>query len=94
MKKTRNRLRILEICEFSSGICGVWQRVKQEAQELSKRGHKVYVFSSELEKGTEKIINSIDKSGKIEIYRFKATRNNARSLAANIKNKIIDYFEN
>lgn len=27
-------------------------------------------------------------------YRFKATRTNARELAKNIKNKIIDYFEN
>ena len=40
------KLKILELTNFSAGICGVWQRVKQESLELSKRGHTVIIFSS------------------------------------------------
>lgn len=57
-------MKILEIAPFSAGICGVWQRVKQESEELARRGHEVTVFSSDKIKGTcdtashEEIINS------------------------------------
>lgn len=63
-------MKILEICEFSEGICGVWQRVKQEASELVKRGHEVYVFSSNITKGTNEEAKSYDEIEGIKIYRF------------------------
>ncbi|MEM3405619.1 MAG: glycosyltransferase family 4 protein [Candidatus Pacearchaeota archaeon] len=62
--------KILELCEFSSGICGVWTRVKQESLELVKRGYDVYVFSSNIEKGTNKIVSSYEEVEGIKIYRF------------------------
>lgn len=63
-------MRILEVCNFSAGICGVWQRVKQESLELAKRGHEVYVFSSNITKGTGQIAKTEEKLGKILIKRF------------------------
>lgn len=63
-------MKILEICPFSAGICGVWTRVRQESQELSKLGHEVVVFSSNLEPYKDKIINSEEKINNIHIYRF------------------------
>lgn len=63
-------MKILELCPFSSGICGVWIRVKQESLELSKLGHKVAVFSSNLEKGTDRIAEPKSQMGNVSIYRF------------------------
>jgi len=40
--------KILEICNFSSGISGVWTRVFEESKKLAKN-NDVYVFSSDLE---------------------------------------------
>jgi len=65
----KRKLKILELCEFSSGICGVWSRVKQEAELLSKK-HEVYVFSSNIIKGTNKTAPSEEKINKIQIKRF------------------------
>jgi hypothetical protein len=50
------KLKILEICPFSAGACGVWQRVKQKSIELAKKGYEVRVFSSYFEKETNKNI--------------------------------------
>jgi len=69
-----NPLKILEICPYSAGGCGVWQRVKQESLELSKLGHEVLVFSSNIEKGTNKIISSNEEFEKIRIKRFPAKK--------------------
>ncbi len=63
-------MKILEICPFSAGICGVWNRVKQESLEFSKLGHKVAIFSSNLEKSTNKIVKTEAKIDNINIYRF------------------------
>jgi len=63
-------MKILEICEFSAGICGVWTRVKQESVELLKRGHEVYVFSSNSVKGTNETAKSYEEIEGIKIYRF------------------------
>jgi len=66
-------MRILEICPFSAGICGVWARVKQESLELSKKGHEVHIFSSDIEKGTNKKVDSFEELEGINIFRFKTT---------------------
>ena len=63
-------MKILEICPFSKGACGVWNRVKNESLEFSKLCHKVAVFSSNLEKGTNQIVEPFEKLEKIEIFRF------------------------
>jgi len=63
-------MKILEICCFSAGGCGVWQRAKDESIEFSKLGHKVAVFSSNVEKGTNRVLPSEDKIENIEIFRF------------------------
>jgi len=70
----KNRLKILEICPYSAGGCGVWARAKQEAQELVGKGYEVQVFSSNLEKGTDKIVLELDSLGKIKIRRFPAKK--------------------
>ena len=63
-------MKILELTNYSAGICGVWQRAKQESIELSKKGYEVKIFSSNLEKGTNKIIKLKDNLGNIAIKRF------------------------
>lgn len=67
-------MKILEICEFSAGICGVWQRVKQEAIELSKKGHEIHVFSSDIEKGSGNRANPQESVCGIHIKRFKTKK--------------------
>jgi glycosyltransferase involved in cell wall biosynthesis len=74
-------MKILEICPFSSGICGVWSRVKQEAKELIKKGNQVYVFSSNIEKGTNKIVPPKENLDRIDITRFSSKG----SLSENVK---------
>jgi glycosyltransferase involved in cell wall biosynthesis len=74
-------MRILEVCPFSSGICGVWSRVKQESIELSKKGHEVYIFSSNIEKGTNKIVPSYEEIQGIKIRRFKGKKS---SISKNV----------
>lgn len=68
------KLKILELTNYSAGGCGVWARAKQESQELSKKGYEVQIFSSNLEKGTNKIIPEIDKVEGIKIHRFPAKK--------------------
>ncbi len=63
-------MKILEICPFSAGICGVWTRVRQESLEFSKFGHNVLVFSSNLEKETNNKEKSFEKLDNLEIFRF------------------------
>ena len=65
-----NTKRILELSIFSAGICGVWQRAKQEAIELAKRGHDIMIFSSNATKGSKELASKSDSMGKIPIRRF------------------------
>jgi len=81
-------MKILEICEFSAGICGVWQRVKQESLELSKKGHDVYVFSSNIEKGTEKEVKLDEKINGIKIKRFRSNQDKIDKILT----KNVTYF--
>jgi len=76
-------MKILEICPFSAGICGVWSRVKQESIELSKKGHEVYVFSSNIEKGTNRKISHFEEINGIKIKRFTGKDS---SFSENVKN--------
>jgi glycosyltransferase involved in cell wall biosynthesis len=60
--------KILELTNFSAGICGVWQRVKNESLLLSKN-HEIRVFSSNAVKGGGEA-DKEDKIGKVKIKRF------------------------
>ncbi len=62
------RKKILEICNFSSGISGVWTRVLEESKIFSKK-NEVWIFSSNLKNEKEKI-KDYEKIEKIKIRRF------------------------
>src|SRR3989344_1448678 len=63
-------MKILEVCPYSAGICGVWTRVLEESKRLSKLGFEIKIFSSNAVKGSNEIAPSHEKLGKIEILRF------------------------
>jgi glycosyltransferase involved in cell wall biosynthesis len=83
-------MRILELTNYSSGICGVWQRVQQEALELSRLGHEVRVFSSNKTKGSKEIACTKEVLGKkVKIFRFKAKHLGGESfLSWNFKKEL------
>jgi len=64
-------MKILELTHFSSGVCGVWQRVKQESQLLSQHGYEVTIFSSNATKGSNELAKQEDfLKNNIKIKRF------------------------
>jgi len=63
-------MKILELCHFSKGICGVFTRVIEEASRLKKHGHNVVIFSSNITKGTNEIAKSEDEVLGVKIKRF------------------------
>ena len=67
-------MKILEVCPYSAGICGVWTRVLEESKRLNKLGFEVKIFSSNFEKGTNKIVPLEDKIENVEIQRFPAIK--------------------
>lgn len=78
-------MKILEICPFSAGICGVWARVLSESKEFSKLGYEVIIFSSNIEKGTEKKCEAEQKINKIKIKRFESNQDLLdKSLSKNV----------
>lgn len=91
--------KILELCPFSDGICGVWARVKQESEYLSKAGYRVQVMSSNITKGSKDIAEDYDViPGKefdndtedVEIFRYPATKLGGESFMNWLKGKVID----
>ncbi len=85
------KIRILELTHFSSGICGVWERVKQESLELSKK-HNVKIFSSNSIKGTDKIAKNEDSINGIEIKRFPFTKLGGESFMTwNFKKEALNF---
>ncbi len=67
-------MKILEVCTFSAGGCGVWARVKRESLLLARKGHDVRIFTTNLEKGTNKKVSSHDSMENIPIQRFPAKK--------------------
>lgn len=63
-------MKILELCHFSEGACGVWARARQESLELSKKGHEIRIFTSNAIKGSNKIAKERENIHGIEILRF------------------------
>jgi len=71
------KIKILEVSGFSAGICGVWTRVRNESERLSKLGYEIRVFTSNIKRGSGKIeyAPTNDKLGDIKIKRFKTKGN-------------------
>ena len=68
-------MKVLELTNYSAGVCGVWSRVQQEAQALAGRKHEVRVFSSDRVKGKpEERAAATEKIGKVKIKRFPARK--------------------
>ena len=66
--------KILILSNYSAGVCGVWQRAKVEAAEFKKRGHDVYIFSSNAIKGNNNLadLEGVYEGVKIKRFPFKA----------------------
>ena len=65
-------MRILEICPFSAGICGVWIRAFEESRRLSKLGHEVRIFSSNFVKGKNEKAKKEEIIKGLSVKRFNA----------------------
>lgn len=74
-------MRVLEVCMFSAGGCGVFARVNQEAQMLSKKGHEVRIYSTNFVKGSEETALEDDKVGEVIIKRFPAKKLGGESFS-------------
>jgi glycosyltransferase involved in cell wall biosynthesis len=85
-------MKILELTNFSEGICGVWQRVKQESELLSKKGYEVRIFSSNFTKGSKEIAPEIDKIAKVKIKRFPSKKLGGESFMKwNFEKEAMDF---
>lgn len=67
------KMRILQICNFSSGISGVWTRVLEDGREFIKKGHEVRVYSSDVDETGVKV-NAEEELEGIKIKRFPIKR--------------------
>ncbi len=64
-------MKILELTNYSAGVCGVWTRVLEEARILSKE-NEVMIFSSSFIKGSSLLAKKEETLNSIKIKRFKA----------------------
>lgn len=71
---TTKPIKVLEICNFSSGISGVWTRVLEDSREFIKKGYKVFVFSSNQQENNETELPSQEVKEGIDITRFPVKR--------------------
>ena len=64
-------MKVLILCPYTSGICGVWERAKNEALIYKQQGEEVHIFSSNAVKGSNEIAQPEDKlDGTIPIKRY------------------------
>ncbi len=67
-------MKILELTNYSAGICGVWNRVKEESIRLHRLGHEVTILSSNHMKGSSELAPREDEIEGVKIKRFPATK--------------------
>jgi glycosyltransferase involved in cell wall biosynthesis len=67
-------MKILELTNYSAGICGVWTRAREEAIRLAEKGHEVAVFSSNFVKGSDETAEERERIGNVIIKRFPARK--------------------
>jgi len=48
-------MNILEVCPYSAGSCGVFNRVLNESKAFKEMGHTVFIFSSNATKGSNEV---------------------------------------
>jgi len=82
-------MKILQICNFSSGISGVWTRVFEESREFIKKGHKVHVFSSDEKENGEKASSKQEIKEGINITRFPIRRKKGYALWFDFKKEAL-----
>ena len=63
-------MKILEVCPYSSGSCGVFNRMWNEAKIFKEMGHEVIIFSSNATKGSKEIAIAEEIKDTIPIYRI------------------------
>lgn len=63
-------MKILQLCNFSAGISGVWTRVVEDSAEFIKRGHEVFVFSSDMTESGSVVNPKEDELDGMKIRRF------------------------
>ena len=63
-------MKILEVCPYSAGICGVFSRVLTESQVFINMGHEVKIFSSNGTKGSKIKSQKEEEMNNIKITRF------------------------
>ena len=75
-------MKIVFVCIYSHpSICGVWNRVYNLSSMLIEKGHEVYIFSTNIIKGTSQNSSECENFEGIQICRFKPFF----SLGENIK---------
>ena len=85
-------MKILEVCPYSAGVCGVWTRVLEESKRLNKLGFEIKIFSSFFEKGSNKKVELNDEIENMKIQRFSAIKLGGESFMSwNFEKEAIDY---
>ena len=83
-------MKIVYLCEFSAGVDGVWNRVYNIAKQLAKK-HEVFIFSSNIEKGSGKKAPFFEEKEGIKIYRFPVSfRLGENALWWNYEGKLLE----
>lgn len=75
-------MKILELTNYTAGICGVGNRVKEEARLLAKMKYEVKIFSSDFIKGSKKRAPQEDRIGDVSIKRFPGQKLGGESYMA------------
>ena len=66
-------MKIAIVCNFSyPSICGVWNRVYNDARYLTSMGHEVHVFSTNEIKGLNEYSPEFEVLENIKVYRYKS----------------------
>lgn len=85
-------MKILEVCPYSAGICGVWTRVFEESKRLSNLDFEMKIFSSNAVKGANKTAPAHEKIEGIEITRFPFKKLGGESFMSwNFEKEALDY---
>ena len=85
-------MKILEVCPFSYGVCGVFTRVLTEAKAFKEMGYEVMIFSSNATKGSKEKAPAEDDIDGIKIKRFPTIKLGGESFMYwNYKKEAIEY---
>ncbi len=83
-------MKILQLCNFSSGVSGVWTRVFEDSKEFIKKGHEVHVFSSNEHEDRKMVEESEEILEEIKIRRFPIKRKKGYALWFDFKKEALE----